>query len=222
MKANADNAGIQCLLIMVDNEGFLGSPDDSERHQAVDNHRKWIRAAQILGCHSIRVNAFGTGSRSDLKNALVDGLGQLAAKGEKEGIHILIENHGLHTSDAAYIVDIIGEVNNPFLGTLPDFGNWCLDTEWGSTQHGDCGNTYDTLKGVAAFLPYAKGVSAKSYQFNSEGNETRINYPELLRLIKKSDFNGHIGIEYEGESLPEPEGIRATKALLERIWGQLE
>lgn len=222
MKAKAENAGVKSLLIMVDNEGLLGNPDDKERNRAVENHRKWIRAAHILGCHSIRVNAFGTGSRASLKGALVDGLGQLATLGEKEGIHVLIENHGLHTSDALFVVGIIREVSNPFLGTLPDFGNWCLDSEWGSTQHGNCSKTYDPYKGVAAFLPYANGVSAKSYQFDAEGNETLIKYPELLKLVKESDFNGHIGIEYEGETLSEPEGIRATKALLQRLWGQLD
>ncbi len=222
LKSAADNEGVKNLLIMVDNEGFLGSTDDSDRAKAVENHRKWIHAAHILGCHSIRVNAFGNGTREALKATLTDGLGSLASLGEKEGIHILIENHGLHTSDAGFVVDIIKEVNNPFLGTLPDFGNWCLDMEWGSTQGGRCLNTFDPYKGVATLLPYAKGVSAKSYRFDAAGNETQINYPELLQLIKASDFRGYIGIEFEGESMSEPDGIIATKALLEKLWGQID
>ncbi len=222
LKTTADNEGVKSLLIMVDNEGFLGSTDQSERAKAVENHKKWIRAAHILGCHSIRVNAFGNGTREALKGSLADALGRLASLGEKEGIHILIENHGLHTSDAEFVVGILEEVNNPYLGTLPDFGNWCLDTEWGSTQGGRCRNTFDPYKGVALFLPYAKGVSAKSYRFDAAGNETQLNYPKLLKLIKESDFNGYIGIEFEGESISEPEGIKATKTLLEKVWGQLD
>jgi len=119
------------------------------------------------------------------------------------------------------MVEIIKEVNNPYLGTLPDFGNWCLDTQWGSTQNNNCDNVYDRYNGVADFLPFAKGVSAKSYAFNEAGDETSIDFGRLLKLVKDSDFDGYVGIEFEGEQMGEPEGIRATKALLEKVWASL-
>lgn len=221
MRDRALNEGVQSLLIMVDGEGNLGDPKSNSRREAVENHHKWIHAVKLLGGHSIRVNAFGSGNLPALKAALVDGLGQLAAYAGREGIHVLIENHGLHTSDAGFIVDIIKEVDSPLLGTLPDFGNWCLAKEWGSTQDGECESVYDPAKGVARFLPFAKGVSAKSYAFDDAGYETMINYPQLLGLVKKSGYQGHIGIEYEGITLSEPQGIRATKKLLEMVWNQL-
>jgi sugar phosphate isomerase/epimerase len=222
MKDRADDEDVKSLLIMVDNEGDLGNPDDAARKTAVENHYKWIHAAKILGCHSIRVNAFGKGTREELHKALVNGLGQLALYGQKEEIHILIENHGLHTSDAQFIVAVIREVDNPYLGTLPDFGNWCLNVEWGSIQNDQCENIYDPKKGVSEFLPFARGVSAKSYAFDADGNETMLDYPNLLRIVKNSDFKGHIGIEYEGEILSEAEGIRATKALIEKLWAGID
>jgi sugar phosphate isomerase/epimerase len=218
MRERALNEGVQSLLIMVDGEGDLADPKDNARLMAVENHHKWIHAVKLLGGHSIRINAFGTGERTALKAALVDSLGRLVEYAGREGIYVLIENHGLHTSDAGFIVDIIKVVDNPFLGTLPDFGNWCLDREWGSTANNECESVYDPANGLRQFLPYARGVSAKSYAFNREGYESVIDYPELLRLVKNSGYNGHIGIEYEGTSLPEPEGIRATKVLLETIW----
>ncbi len=222
MKKRADDAGVRSLLIMVDNEGDLGNPIDLERKTAVENHYKWIDAAKILGCHSIRVNAFGQGNRSEIRAALISGLGLLAEYGTQASINVIIENHGLHTSDAPFMVEIIKKVNSPFLGTLPDFGNWCLDTQWGSTQNDRCSNVYDRYKGVADFLPFAKGVSAKSYAFDAEGNETSIDYPKMLRQVKDSSFEGHIGVEFEGENMAEPEGIRATKALIERVWAALD
>jgi sugar phosphate isomerase/epimerase len=221
MKTKANDEGVKSLLIMVDNEGELGNPNSIERKKAVENHYKWIDAAKLLDCHSIRVNAFGQADLETLKSALTDGLGNLAAYGEKEGIHVLIENHGLHTSDGAFIVDIIKQVDNPYLGTLPDFGNWCLSKEWGSTQNNQCTNVYDRYKGVEEFLPYAKGVSAKSYAFDTDGNETIIDYGRLLKTVKDSKFDGYIGIEYEGEKLSEPEGIKTTKALIEKVWKNL-
>lgn len=222
MRTRAGDEGVKSLLMMVDGEGKLGDPDNGLRRQAVENHYKWVHAIKLLGGHSIRVNAFGQGDRVSLKQALVDGLGRLSEYASGEGIQVLIENHGLHTSDAGFIIDIIREVDDPNLGTLPDFGNWCLSTEWGSTQDGQCQEVYDPLKGVESFLPYARGVSAKSYAFDTDGNETRIDYPALLGLVKASGYEGYIGIEYEGLGLSEPEGIRATRKLLEKVWSSLE
>lgn len=221
MKDRAENEDVMSQLIMVDNEGELGSTNDADRKTTVENHYKWIHAARILGCHSIRVNAFGKGTRSELHAALVDGLGSLAEYGAKENMNILVENHGFHTSDGKFIVGILKEVNNPFLGTLPDFGNWCLNVEWGSTQNNKCTDLYDRYEGVSEFLPFAKGVSAKSYAFDPEGNETVIDYKKMLKIVKDSGFDGHIGIEFEGDNMEEPAGIRATKALIERVWAEL-
>ncbi len=221
MKARADEAAVKNLLIMVDSEGDLGDPNEDKRHQAVENHIKWLNAAKILNCHSIRVNAFGSGDRNSLRSQLVDGLSMLSAHGEEIGINVLIENHGLHSSDGAYISEIINEVDSAFLGSLPDFGNWCLNAKWGSTQGGKCSESYDPYKGVQQLLPFAKGVSAKSYDFDTDGNETTIDYQKMLRLVKSSGFDGYIGIEYEGNRLSEDLGIKATKSLIESTWKEL-
>ena len=118
--------------------------------------------------------------------------------------------------------DLIRGVGHPGLGTLPDFGNWCLNAEWGSTQGGSCTDNYGPENGLADFLPLAMGVSAKSYDFDAQGNETLLPYRQLLQQVKDAGYQGHIGIEYEGNRLGEPEGILATKALLERLWPTLD
>ena len=38
-----------------------------------------------------------------------------------------------------------------------------------------------------------------------------------VKIVLDAGYEGYIGIEYEGDQLSEPEGIRATKALLERL-----
>ncbi|MGB5693214.1 MAG: TIM barrel protein, partial [Flavobacteriaceae bacterium] len=221
MKSRADDSDVVNLLIMVDDEGDLGDPLEENRSQAVQNHIKWLKAARILNCHSIRVNAFGSGDRDSLRAQLVDGLGNLSEYGAEIGINILIENHGLNSSDANYIKGIINEVGSKFLGSLPDFGNWCLNAKWGSTQGGKCSEIYDPYKGVEELLPFAKGVSAKSYDFDEVGNETTIDYRKMLQLVKSSEFDGYIGIEYEGSRLSEDMGIKTTKSLIERTWKEL-
>jgi len=216
MKRKADNEGVQSLLIMVDDEGDLGDPDDEARKKSVQNHYKWVNAAKLLACHSIRVNAFGEGTKDELAKSLEDGLARLAEYAAKENINVLIENHGLQSSDAAWIVQRIKNINAPNLGTLPDFGNWCTSVKWGSMHDDNCENLYDIYKGVSEFMPYAKGVSAKSYDFNEDGEESNIDYGRMISLVKKTGFNGFIGIEYEGNSLSETDGIKATKKLIEK------
>ncbi len=217
MRTRANDNGVSNLLIMVDEEGELGNASASKRKKAVENHKPWVDAAREMGCHSVRVNAFGDSEQNVLRESLIDGLGQLVEYASTMDISILIENHGLHSSNAEFIVEVIEKVNNPALGTLPDFGNWCTGKKWGSIQRGSCEEVYDLYKGVKTFLPFAKGVSAKSYQFDAKGNETLIDYKEMIQLVKASSFTGFIGIEYEGNELPEAEGILATKALLQRL-----
>jgi sugar phosphate isomerase/epimerase len=220
LKARASDAGVRSLLIMVDDEGDLGAADDAVRRRAVENHHKWVDAARILDCHSIRVNAFGDPERETFRQAMVDGMGRLAEYAAAQDLNILIENHGLFSSDAGLITGIIREVGMPNLGTLPDFGNWCLSAKWGTTQF-ECDEVYDRYRGVEEFLPYARGVSAKAYDFDERGEDRIIDYRRMLKLVKDSGYDGYIGIEYEGAEKPEHEGILLTRALIERVWPSL-
>ena len=218
MRATADSLEVKSLLIMVDNEGDLGNPNSEERMKAVENHFKWVDAAHILGCHSIRINAFGEGSKDEVQRAMIDALKKLCAYAAKDSINVLIENHGLYSSDGQWIAEIMKGVNMANVGTLPDFGNWCTGAKWGSTEEGkDCNEEYDRYKGVEEIMPFARGVSAKSYAFDERGEETKIDYRKMAKILNQSDFSGYIGIEYEGSQLSEYEGIVATKALLEKI-----
>ncbi|NVJ46393.1 MAG: sugar phosphate isomerase/epimerase [Cytophagia bacterium] len=213
--------GIKNLLIMVDAEGELGNANKRERKKAVENHHGWVDIAAKMGCHSIRVNAFGAEDKAQLKSALVDGLGSLCEYSQQAKINVLIENHGLYSSDADFIVEVIKEVNNPFMGTLPDFGNWCTSQMWGSTDGDGCQTAYNHVEGVKKFLPYAKGVSAKTYNFDTKGNQPNLDYKAMLKVVKDAGYQGHIGIEYEGSNLSEVEGIKASKKLIESIWSEL-
>ncbi|MEY4931074.1 MAG: hypothetical protein RI909_1798, partial [Bacteroidota bacterium] len=122
MRATADSLGVKSLLIMVDEEGDLGNPNAEERKKSVENHFKWVDAASILGCHSIRINAFGDGSKEDVQAAMVDALKQLGTYAAKANINVLIENHGLYSADGKWVAEIMQQVNMANVGTLPDFG----------------------------------------------------------------------------------------------------
>ena len=44
----------------------------------------------------------------------------------------------------------------------------------------------------------------------------------MMRIVLDAGYRGYVGIEYEGESLPETEGVIATRTLLERVRGELQ
>lgn len=215
-KRSTDN-GITNVLIMVDNEGELAAVDKTERDQAIGKHVKWVDAAAALGCHSIRVNLFGKAAEKDFKvwnETASDGLSRLADYAAKSKINIIVENHGGLSSDASKLVSVIRNVGMDNCGLLPDFGNFCIERENGERWGGNCKKEYDKYKGVAEMMPFAKGVSAKSYHFDNQGNETTIDYLRMLQIVKQSGYNGFIGVEYEGDKLDEEAGIIATRDLL--------
>ena len=209
------DAGVVNHLIMVDDEGPLALPKDAVRIPAVDNHKKWIEAAKFLGCKTIRVNLHGDGASADKKTASVDSLGRLGEFAAGLDINVVVENHGSDSSNGAWIADVMKKVNRKNIGTLPDFGNFCISHPWGQTQD-PCSDIYDRYQGVSEMLPFAKGVSAKSYDFDNLGNQPMMDYGRLIGIVKESGFKGYIGIEYEGKNENEEEGIRKTLKLLQR------
>jgi len=209
------DAGIVNHLLMVDDEGPLATTDDKARLAAVENHKKWIEAAKVLGCTTVRVNLLGEGSDEQKKASSVDSLGRLGEFAGTMKLNIIVENHGGVTSNGAWLASVVKQVARPNVGTLPDFGNFCLSEPWGSTQD-RCDQMYDRYKGVEELLPYAKGVSAKTYDFDANGEQPLMDYKRLISLVKASGYKGYIGIEFEGNTQPEEEGVRKTKALLER------
>jgi sugar phosphate isomerase/epimerase len=202
LKKRAADQGVASLLIMIDGEGRLGDPDAAKRTRAVENHYKWVEAAKFLGCHSIRVNAASAGEYEQQLELAADGLRRLSEFGAKHGLNVIVENHGGLSSNGKWLSSVIKQVDLPNCGTLPDFGNF-----------GD----YDRYQGVTETMPYAKSVSAKCYDFDAEGNETSTDYFKMMKIVLDAGYHGWVGIEYEGRRLDEYAGIRATKALLERV-----
>lgn len=211
-KKKCDDAGIKVGLIMCDALGDIGHADSIERQKAVENHYDWVIIAKMLGAATIRVNAAGQGTAAEVAKNAADGLKKLGTFAARKKINVVVENHGGYSSDGLWLSGVIKAVNMENVGTLPDFGNFCIERSVDG-----CKKEYDRYKGIAELMPYAKGVSAKTYGFNADGNETQIDYARILKIVKEAGFKGNIGIEFEGDKLSEDEGIKATKALLEKL-----
>ena len=207
MKKRADDIGVKSLLIMCDNEGNLGDPENTKRTQAIENHYKWTEAAKFLGCHSIRVNARSFGTYEEQIKLAADGLRRLVEFGDKVGINIIVENHGGLSSNGEWLSLVMEKVDHPRVGTLPDFGNFRIEND----------DWYDRYKGMKELMPYAKAVSAKSHEFDENGDETGSDYYRMMNIVLETGYNGYVGIEYEGTNHSEMEGIRLTNKLLKKI-----
>ena len=211
LKKRADGEGVKMLLIMCDGEGALGDADEAKRQTAVENHFKWVEAAKFLGCHSIRVNAQSAGSYDEQVDRAADGLRKLTEFGAKHEINVIVENHGGLSSNGEWLAKVMKKVDHKRCGTLPDFGNFRVSKD----------EMYDRYKGVTELMPFAKAVSAKSHDFNEAGDETQTDFLKMMKIVLAAGYHGYLGIEYEGGKLSEPEGIRATKKLLERVRAEL-
>jgi len=212
LKKRSQGEGVANVLIMCDRLGKLGDPDKAARLETVDNHKTWADAAKELGCHSIRVNAGSSGSYSEQMKLAADGLSRLGDYGDSIGINIIVENHGGLSSNGAWLAGVMKLANHPRVGTLPDFGNFIINRS--------TGESYDRYKGTRELMPFAKGVSAKSHDFDADGNEIHTDFKKMLAIVKDAGYRGYIGVEYEGRELGEAEGIRATKKLLQKLGGR--
>lgn len=220
MTEAANKAGVKQLLIMIDGEGFLGDLDEMKRNEAVENHKKWVDAAKYLGCYSIRVNAHGEGSAEEVATAAVDGLSKISQYAATKGINVIVENHGGYSSDGTWLTGVMAQVNMDNCGTLPDFGNFCLKRKEGAMYGAACIEEYDKYKGVKEMMVYAKAVSAKSYDFDKDGDEINIDYYRMMDIVRDAGYTGFVGVEYEGNELSEKEGIMKTKDLLIKAWNK--
>lgn len=203
MKKLAKDNNVKSLLIMCDNEGHLGDPDTAKRTTAVENHYRWLEAAKFLSCHSIRVNAHSEGTYEEQQKLAADGLAKLSEEAKKYGLNVIVENHGGLSSNGQWMSGVMKMVNMSNCGMLPDFGNFDKDT--------------DRYEAVKMLMPYAKAVSAKSMEFDANGDEINTDYYKMMKIVLDAGYKGFVGVEYEGEKLSEKQGIIATRDLLIKI-----
>lgn len=207
--------GLTNVLIMIDGEGALSTSDADARAEAIENHKLWIDAASEMGCSAVRLNLYGEKDPELWKANSIASLSALSAYAAPKGINVLVENHGRISSNAAALMEVINGVDAENCGTLPDFGNFCIAEEgYGSVFDGSCTEVYDIYQGVSEMMPKAMALSAKSNDFDENGNETFIDYTRMLQIAKENGYDGFIGVEYEGSRLSEIEGIKATRDLL--------
>jgi len=204
LKDRAESEGVAMGLIMLDTTGDLGAADKPARDKAVAKTFEWIDAAKFLGCRMIRINARGPQNADDLRARVAESGARLADYAAERGLSVGIENHGGLSSDPEWLVSVIKAVNKPNFGILPDFGNFP--------------ESVDRYDAVEAFMPYAKGVSAKTSRFTPDGLEQETDYFRMMRLVRDGGYHGYVGVESGAQTQDgEADAIRKTRDLLKRV-----
>ncbi len=179
LKKNAADNGVTMVLIMVDDEGDGCSATREERRWFEINHRKWIDAANYLGCQSIRTNCRGpvNVSKEEALKWATETYQMMMEYAVPAKISVLIENHGGVSNDADWMVSLMKEVNNLYFGTYPDW-----------RQPSD---NFDNVDYLLKMLPYAGGMSYRN-------QPTEELTAKMIRLAKDSGYRGWYGIESTG------------------------
>lgn len=219
MNTRAQGEGVTQVLIMCDGEGNLGDPDPARRQTAVENHYKWVEAAKFLGCHTVRVNGYSSGTPEEQMKLVADGLRRLAEFADQHDIDVVIENHGGLSSNGKWLAQTIKLADHKRAGTLPDFGNFRIS---GPTRDNPNAKvvSYDSYVGVAELMPFARGVSVKPQGWDANGNSIEIDLRKMMKIVVDAGYHGYCGIEH-GPDGRELEGIKALRVRLEKVRDEL-
>ena len=193
---------------------------------SLDPYHPWIDCASEMNCHSVRVNL--RGSDNDLSQWTqnsIENLSKLCEYAKPLNINVIVENHGGFSSNADYLVNVIDNVDYDNVGTLPDFGNFCIkqdpkkseeisrlfiqggekDSTRPPTLYDTCAERYDMYNGIEKLMKFAKGVSAKTHGFDSNGNDVDIDYKKIneemliyINDLKKIDPKGVVKSNFKG------------------------
>jgi L-ribulose-5-phosphate 3-epimerase len=207
LSRRAAGEGVASVLLLVDEDGVLGAREEKTRRRVVAQHEKWLEAAALLGCKAVRVVARTEGNEDDALAWLSDGLRRLCVLAEPLGIDVLVENQDGFSAKSSWLVELLNAVSHPRCGTRASFGSATLGNE--------------RLRYLRELMPAARSVCAKSYDFDDRGDESHINYAQMLKIVLDAGFRGHVAIEYEGTRLSEQAGLARAKQLLDRVSARL-
>lgn len=207
LRKRTDDLGAKNTMMLCRSKLALDAPDPETRKAAIEGYRPWMEATKTLGGTCIRVDVRSGGDPDEQKKHAVEGLRALCKVAAQDyELDIVVENHGGHSGNGAWVAQVMQAVNLNNCGTLPDFQNF---------------KEYDPYQGVEEMMPWAKFVCAKSKEFDARGNEVNVDFRRMLKIVKDSGFKGYIGIEFEGHGVDPVAGINQTKRLIEKVVAEL-
>ncbi len=201
LKQRATAIGSTIFLWMAGVVDATGAKPEA-RQAAHRAHLASLERAEVMGCTFLRVFLKApNGERGPAVQAAAESLRPLADRAQAKGIVVVIEpGASSWSAQGDFLADVMRAMNHPHCRLMPDFGKL----------------SGDVYAGTRAMMPYAAVISAKTHEFDAEGNQVDFDYVRLMKIIKEAGFRGVVAVEWEGKLLKPVEGTRASQRLVER------
>jgi sugar phosphate isomerase/epimerase len=105
----------------------------------------------------------------------------------KKGIFLGIENHGGIVAESKTLLEIVRAVKSPWLGINLDSANF---------------HTEDPYHDLELCAPYAINVQLKREIRKKGGKSERADFPRMISILKKANYQGYVVLEYESSEDP--------------------
>ncbi len=197
IRDKSQSLGIKHRALLCGSEP-LDAPEEKDRRAALEVHLQWAKVAEHLGCEFMRVRAISEGDKDQQLDNAAKGIGALCDELKDSPVSILLENITHCSSDPDWLVELVNRLGPKRVGLIADFGNF----------------EGDIYEGMQRLMPYTKSVCTKSWEFDAEGNETKIDFKRMMGIVKASPFRGCIAIEYLGDA--PVAGVQQTAALVKQ------
>lgn len=207
LRRQATDAGTHLFLLMAGVVDATGGAGKAKKKAKPTDHHRSIERCAVLGCQYVRLFVSAPdGDRAAAVARCAEALAPLADRAKASGITIAIEpGASTHTQDGAFLAEIMQQLRHSHCRLMPDFGKL----------------RGDIYEGTRAMMPHTAVVSAKTHEFDADGNQVEFDYFRLMKIVGAARFRGIVAIEWEGKQLDPVAGVHASKKLIERALAAL-
>lgn len=199
LKGRIQAAGAELINVQVDEPYDLASANDEERTRSLELVRRWIDAAALLGSRAVRINPGRTGGSVEHSIASMKLVNEHC---RSRHLPLLTENHFGLEMDPEIHLRILQAAGPENIYTLPDFGNYPVETMWESLEK---------------ILPYAYVVSAKAVDFNAQAEHISYDFDRCVRMCERAGFKGIYLVEQWSRREQDVDAARIADWLLRRV-----
>jgi sugar phosphate isomerase/epimerase len=187
-----DRAGVHVVDIPVDNEFSFYDADAGNRNKAIENGKKWVDVAVVLGSPSVRTSIAEAQNTKPNVDVAVESIRELVDYAANKQVLVNLENDNLVSEDAFFVVKVIEKVNHPWLHALPDFCNSMAS-----------GNEKFNYEAVTAMFRHAYNIChVKDSEVGDDGKVFRVDLKRTFGILKASGYKGYCSMEWEGQEDP--------------------
>jgi sugar phosphate isomerase/epimerase len=203
LRARVKAAKAALINVQVDAAYNLASINEEERQRSLETARNWIDAAALLDSRAVRINPGRPDGSVEKSSASLKELNRYCLS---KRLPLLTENHfGLEMNPDVHLQ--IREAAGPKnVYTLPDFGNYPVETMWES---------------LAKILPYAYLVSAKAVDFDEQGTHLSYDFDRCVQLCERAGFKGMYLVEQWSRKDQTFDSEKIADWLLQRVRANL-